>query len=508
MHWGIDFGTTRTVVAASHDGRPAVATFDEDGVQREGVPGVAAEIEGRLVFGWEALERMPEAAGVVRSIKRAISGLAPDDPVCALPSQPTALDLVSGFARHVCDRIRTACSLEVGASEPLRASLAVPATATTRQRWITIEAFRRAGVEVISVLHEPTAAGIEYAHRHLGPENKRSPKRYVVVYDLGGGTFDTSAVSLRGRRFELLATEGIAKLGGDDFDEAILALALERAGIDGEGLSTTVRARLLDRARAAKETLTEWSRQTRVDLDAVLPDVPPVVLEVNAIFDACRPLIERTIGLLDRLFASLPAHGIDPGNPRELGAVYVVGGGASFVAVRRALRARLGRKACFAPMSHAATAIGLAIATDPDAHVRVQEATTRYFGVWREAAGGREKIFDPIFVKDTLPEGELVVRRRYRPRHTVGHLRFLECSALGSDGGPAGDLTPWREIFFPYHHALRDRDERELEVAPDFTLAGDEIEETYRYAPTGEISVRIENLTRGYGRTYELGRIR
>ena len=69
------------------------------------------------------------------------------------------------------------------------------------------------------MVNEPTAAAIEFAHRNLGTIGKRSPKRYVVVYDLGGGTFDTSAVSLEHRRFELIASEGIGELGGDDFDQ-------------------------------------------------------------------------------------------------------------------------------------------------------------------------------------------------------------------------------------------------------------------------------------------------
>jgi molecular chaperone DnaK (HSP70) len=507
MRLGIDFGTTRTVVAAAHDGRHPVATFEVDGDHRGWIPGVAVEVDGEIVCGWEAVARMADARGAVRSIKRAITGLAPDDPVEALPSRPSALALVERFARHVCDQIRRASNLAPPEDEPLRAAIAVPANATSRQRWITIEAFRRAGVEIVVVINEPTAAAIEYAHRYLGPENKRSPKRYVVVYDLGGGTFDTSAVSLRGRRFELLATEGIARLGGDDFDEAILRLALEKAGCAHDTLASPVLARLLDQARAAKEALTERSRHAMVDLAAVLPDAPPVVLDAAAVVAACEPLVAQTVALLDRLFSGLPAHGIDPDNARELGAVYVVGGGASFVGVLRALRARLGRKVQLAPIPHAATAIGLAIAADPESGVYVQEATTRHFGVWREAAGGREKVFDRIFGKDTLPDGEFVVHRRYRPRHTVGHLRFLECSELGPDGGPAGALTLWREVLFPYHPALRDREERELTVSTDASVFAEEIEEIYRYAPTGEITVRIENRTRGYGRTYELGRV-
>src|SRR6478609_1266932 len=128
-------------------------------------------------------------------------------------------------------------NLDVSDEEPLEAMVAVPANASTRQRYLTIEAFRRAGFEVLGMVNEPTAAAIEFAHRNLGTIAKRSPKRYVVVYDLGGGTFDTSAVSLEHRRFELIASEGIGELGGDDFDQLIFDFALRQTGIAESGLS-------------------------------------------------------------------------------------------------------------------------------------------------------------------------------------------------------------------------------------------------------------------------------
>ena len=500
MKLGIDLGTTRTVVAAALDGRHPIASFDAGGAFHEWIPGVAIERGGALAFGWDALAELASAEGAVRSIKRTVARVAPDAPIEALPSRPSAIELLTGFVRHLRAMIVERSSLDVG-DEALEVTLAVPANASSRQRWVTVEAFRRAGFDVERVLNEPTAAGIEYAHRHLGPEKKRSPKRYLVVYDLGGGTFDASAISLEARRFELLSTEGLVEVGGDDLDEAILALALERAGVDAAARTSAERVALLDRARAAKEAMTPQTRNVLVDLEG-----EPVVLEASAVLERCEPIVEQTLAKLSELFARLPAHGIDPESPRELGAVYVVGGAAAFVGALRALRAKCGRKMQLAPQPHASTAVGLAIAADPAAGIYVSEAVTRHFGVWREAAAGREKVFDPIFDKDARAiGGELVVRRRYRPRHTVGHLRFLECSTLDPDGGPAGDLMPCREILFPYDASLVG--ERDLARVVRSDRAADTIEETYRYAPSGAITVRIENLTRGYGETYELGRL-
>ncbi|MCC6875940.1 MAG: Hsp70 family protein [Sandaracinaceae bacterium] len=507
MRLGIDLGTTRTVVAAATEGRYPLASFDVEGAFHEWIPGVAIEHEGRLLFGWEALARARRAAGVVRSIKRSVSHVAPDDPITELPSRPSAIDLLTGFVAHLRGALARS---SLDADGELEATIAVPANATSRQRWITVEAFRRAGFDVRGVLNEPTAAGIEFAHRHLGPANKRSPKRYLVVYDLGGGTFDASAISLADRRFELLCTEGLSKLGGDDLDEAILALALRQLNceVDLEALGSTERAALLEQARAAKEAMTPHTRNVLVDPSAVLRDREPVVIEAAKVLAACEPIVLRTMDLLDALMSRLPAFGIDPENSRELGAIYVVGGAASFVGVARALRAKHGRKMQLAPQPHASTAIGLAIAGDPEAGLYVSESVTRHFGVWREGQGGREKVFDRIFDKGSrVEDGELVVRRRYRPRHTVGHLRFLECSSLDPQGGPAGDLLGLREVLFPYDPSLCDRADLAQVISDDRRVGGEEIEEVYRYEPSGEIRVRIENRTRGYAREYELGRM-
>jgi hypothetical protein len=161
---------------------------------------------------------------------------------------------------------------------------------------------------------------------------------------------------------------------------------------------------------------------------------------------------------------------------------------------------------------HASTAVGLAVAADEDAGIYVREAVTRHFGVWREAEGGRDKVFDPIFAKGLGADAVREVRRRYSPRHTAGHLRFLECSALDADGTPAGDLSPTREIVFPYdpslsaHGDLAPARAHEL-VRADPAVGGEEIEETYRYDESGAVTLTIANLTRGYARTYELGRL-
>ena len=139
-------------------------------------------------------------------------------------------------------------------------------------------------------------------HNHLTVLGKRSPKRYVVVYDLGGGTFDTSAVSLVDRRFDPIATEGIGRLGGEDFDAVILELALAAARIDPASLAPVQRAHLLEICREAKEALSPGSRKLSLDFGACLDGMDLVTLEMAAVNDACMPLVLRTLELLERIF--------------------------------------------------------------------------------------------------------------------------------------------------------------------------------------------------------------
>jgi molecular chaperone DnaK (HSP70) len=189
MRLGIDFGTTRTVVAAAIDGRYPVAAFESGTGYCDYIPGIAARRGEELTLGWDA-ELGADLGGALRSIKRAVSRVSPDEPLGALGSV-SALELTTRYLEELKQRIYEGSNLDVAPDEPLEAMVAVPANASTRQRYLTLDAFRRAGFKVLGMVNEPTAAAIEFAHRNLGSIGKRSPKRYVVVYDLGGGTFDT-----------------------------------------------------------------------------------------------------------------------------------------------------------------------------------------------------------------------------------------------------------------------------------------------------------------------------
>ena len=123
------------------------------------------------------------------------------------------------------------------------------------------------------MLNEPSAAGFEYTHRHR--DTLTSKRDHVVVYDLGGGTFDASLVRMRGASHEVLSTAGVNELGGDDFDAIIVGLVLAKAKLAAEDVDPIALARLREQCRDAKERLNPSSRKLSIDLEAALGDAAP-----------------------------------------------------------------------------------------------------------------------------------------------------------------------------------------------------------------------------------------
>jgi len=416
------------------------------------------------------------------------------------------IDLLTGFLAHVRRMILRYGNLPLKKKAPLEVLAAVPANANSNQRYLTFEAFRRSGFRLRGAMNEPSAAAVEYLQRHLKHLSPRSPKRYVVTYDLGGGTFDAAVVGIADRSHEIIAYEGIAMLGGDDFDAIMLAMVLEAAGRSHAKLTAAESVRLLEECRDRKEGLKPNTRKIVVDLDPVWPGSDPVVLDTAALYERCEPLIRRSLRALESLLKRAAGRGVLTDDIRSLAAVYLVGGSVGFPPVARILREGFGTKVRTAALPHAAVAIGLAVAGNPRARIRGQESISRNFGLWREQ--GTDKVFDPIFVKDLRVDrttGRSQVVRCYRPMHNVGRLRYLECSALGSRSEPEGDIFMWKDVFFPYDPALTDTaDLGAVPVVPRPDLSSQEVLEIYEYDAEGIVHVEIENRTAGYRRSYRL----
>jgi molecular chaperone DnaK len=488
MKLGIDFGTTRIVVSAADRGNYPLVPFETAEGVFEWFPPLIAIKDDERRFGWDAYAMQGEPGWtIVRSLKRYLEDAGPETQLdvggLLVPLSELMLGMVGA--------LRQALLARFGESEPLEIMLGVPANANSNQRFLTVDAFRRAGFSVLGLLNEPSAASIEFGHR------QRITGR-ILVYDLGGGTCDVSLVEIAEGTHTVLASEGISHLGGDDFD-----LVLAEMAIGEEALSKLNMAeifRLDEECRRQKEALHPNSRKIVVDLDVVQEGMGQATVAVADFYERCRPLLAESIEASALLAEST-----------DIEALYVTGGGSELPLVSRVLREEFGRKVKRSEYTRSATAIGLAIQADASSGYKLREMFTRNFGVWREGDAGRRMIFDPIFPRGTrLPgaaEPPLTVRRRYQPVHNVGDFRYLEASHVAEDAQPSGDITVWDEIQFPFDPALADaRSFDAVRVEHSWPASHQEIEEQYSCDAAGVVTVAIRNLTSDYGREFRLGR--
>ncbi len=342
---GIDLGTTNSVVAIAREGTPA-ALHDESG--RALVPSVVAypAAGGVLVGDAARLLMAQEPRNVVASIKRLMGRGAADLHTIAgvLPyeiepgtGQTDMVKLrIGGKARspveisaEILKALRTRA--EAALDKPVeRAVITVPAYFDDAARTATRDAARVAGLEVLRLVNEPTAAALAYGL------DKGSEGLYAV-YDLGGGTFDFSLLRLEKGVFQVLATGGDTALGGDDFDRAIAERLLAERKKDGladtvdEGAVKTA----LALARVMKEQLSD-REQTSGRLE--LGGVPSFHALTRAEFDAMiAKHVQRTVEIARHVLA-------DAGmKPDEIQGVVLVGGSTRVPLARTAVAEMIGK---------------------------------------------------------------------------------------------------------------------------------------------------------------------
>ncbi|SPT54002.1 Heat shock protein 70 [Actinomyces bovis] len=504
---GIDLGTTRTVVARADRGNYPVVSFpDSHGDLKEYLPSLTALTDEGLVHGFAAEAAARSGAPYLRSLKRTLASpsVRADTPVEIGGHTTSIMEVLVSYLEHL--RFLLEQNPDIGATAlqgpDARLTVAVPAHAFSAQRLLTLDAFSRAGFSVTALLNEPSAAGFEFTHRRASQVSAN--RTQVLVYDLGGGTFDTSLVSVSGKDHRVLATRGVSDLGGDDVDLILAELALRAADTSEESLNAHQLDDLLEQCRDAKEGLSPQTR--RLVLEVAGKDV---VVATKELYEACQPLIERSLEAMAPLVDLL-----DDGSPdlSELAGVYLVGGGSCFPPVARALRERFGRRVNRSPYPGASTAIGLAIAADRDSGYELTDQLSRGFGVFREQDFGERTSFDPILREDSLVAGSktkregTVVEREYLSAHNIGWFRLAECSSVDASGEPRGELAPYEEIIFPFDPALREvEDLRSVEVRRGDVGSGRLIKERYEVDATGVVRVSLTDTTDSYTRSYALG---
>jgi molecular chaperone DnaK (HSP70) len=514
LRLGIDFGTTRTVVAFCDRGNyPVVSFVDEAGDAVDCFPSIVAEKDGELRFGFET-ERLGADPGwtLLYSFKRLLNDPSPEAAVVVGSTRIRLVDLLTQFLARLATALRTRSNVagSLGAGERLEAFVAAPANAHSTQRFVCLDAFQRAGFDVLGLLNEPSAAGFEYTHRYRN--TLTSKKDHVVVYDIGGGTFDASLLRMSGPRHEVIAAAGVNRLGGDDFDSALLDLALSKVALARDSLPPRAERLLLEQCRHLKEQLHPSSRRVTLDLSACLGEMAPkseLSMDVAEFYERCAPLVRRTLEVLGTVLGRLPRDADPSKLPAEIAGIYVVGGASALPAVGRALRDVYGKRVHRSPYPSAAAAIGLAIAADGHAGLELMDRFSRVFGVFREAWSGHEVSFDPIFDHDlALPRersARAIAERTYRAAHNVGHFRFVECGEIDGEGHPRGDLANFADIYFPFDpHLYGQGVELGRVHVQRIDAEGPLIREKYAVDAHGIVEVTIQNLDDHYELAYRL----
>ena len=326
---GIDLGTTNSCVAVMEGGKPVVINNAEGARTTPSV--VAFTKTGERVVGEPAKRQaVTNSEKTIASIKRHMGS----DYKVAIDDKKYSPQEISAM---VLQKLKADAESYLG-EKVTEAVITVPAYFSDSQRQATKDAGRIAGLDVKRIINEPTAAALSY-----GLDNENEQK--IMVYDLGGGTFDVSIIEIGDGVIEVLATAGDNKLGGDDFDNVITNYMLEEfKKQEGVDLSSDKMAmqRLKEAAEKAKKELSA-STTTNINLPFITATAEgPKHFDMNltrAKFDELTAqLVERTAGPVQ---TALKDAGL---SASELDKVLLVGGSTRMIAVQEKVKQLTGKE--------------------------------------------------------------------------------------------------------------------------------------------------------------------
>ncbi|MEZ6063781.1 MAG: Hsp70 family protein [Planctomycetaceae bacterium] len=323
---GIDLGTTNSAIAIIQDGRPVVLRDSGNLATIPSVVGFGSD--GQLLVGQSARNQAliaPERT--VKSIKRR---MGKEEKVRVADRDYSPQEISAMILRTLKDQAESRLGQTVS-----KAVITVPAYFNDNQRTATREAGELAGLEVVRIINEPTAATLTYE-----PHSEKNER--LLIYDLGGGTFDVSIVQIEQGVVEVLSSHGDTHLGGDDFDQLLLDHICDgfqsKHGIDLR-TNPVAKSRLLQAAEAAKIRLSDQAFVTVTEEFIAEKDGQPLHLEIELgrreYEDMIAPLLKKTIDCVDAALedARLAASEID--------RVILVGGSSRTPMVHRLLKEQL-----------------------------------------------------------------------------------------------------------------------------------------------------------------------
>ncbi|HLT56690.1 MAG TPA: molecular chaperone DnaK [Bacillota bacterium] len=342
---GIDLGTTNSCVSVMEGGEPVVITNPEG---NRTTPSVVAFKNGERQVGEVAKRQAITNPNTIQSIKR---HMGTDYKVNVEGKEYTPQEISAIILQYLKSYAEDYLGEKVD-----KAVITVPAYFNDAERQATKDAGKIAGLEVERIINEPTAAALAYGI------DKETEDQTILVYDLGGGTFDVSILDIGDGTFEVIATAGDNRLGGDDFDQVIIDyLVQEFKKENGIDLANDKMAmqRLKDAAEKAKKELSGVT-QTQISLPFITAgEAGPLHLEMNltrAKFEELSSeLVDRTMGPVRRALS-------DAGyTPNDIDKVLLVGGSTRIPAVQEAIKRELGKEPSKGVNPDEVVALGAAI---------------------------------------------------------------------------------------------------------------------------------------------------
>lgn len=406
MSFGIDFGTTNSVLAHWNGEEAEVVALDSTNLDNWNYPAFAtlfpsmvgvSSVREHVLFGWEAKLRSEQATPAAKRL------LAGDSQIQVGHRSWNASTVASGIFRTMRDRAEEEHFLELDT-----AVVTVPANSAGAARFRTRAAAREAGIRVDSLINEPTAAALYYKQRlsDSGLQN-------IVTFDWGGGTIDVTVMEADGDRglFEERAARGVPRLGGLELDTSLERLVINKAGKRPRGLA--------ERTAFSREIELAKIRLSTESVVAVpVPGGKSNVEVTREEFEkAIRPVVERAVQPLWRCLADLKMV------PEDIDSVLMIGGSSQIPLVRQMVGEIMGDGLVSSgfcdPMTSVAQGAAVAAAINSgDIDIDLAVGTTHALGTVstrRLGPGNEVRSFSQIIPRNaTLPRSQ---EKNYRPNH-------------------------------------------------------------------------------------------
>jgi molecular chaperone DnaK len=457
---GIDLGTTNSAAAVvTEAGRPVMLSANGFTL----VPSVVALDEnGKLLVGRPARNYLPvDPNNAVRSVKRAMG----TDQLFSLEGKDYTPQQISAL---ILRQVKAVAEEALGQAVT-QAVITVPAYFSDEQRTATREAGELAGLEVVRIINEPTAAALAYSTgRDIGQR--------VLVYDLGGGTFDVSLVQIDGSMVEVLATAGNNRLGGDDFDNRILDYIADRFKREhGVDLREDLRARtrLTLAAEEAKIRLSDHPfARIRQEFVATVEDTPRHLdeeLSRERFVELIDDLLEDTMTCVGQVLRDARCR------PREIDQVLLVGGSTRIPAVRARLARYFGQEPAGDINPDECVALGAAvqaaIVAGADVDSVLVDVTAHSLGIAvAEILGGR---LYPNRYSVVIPRNTVIPAEKAEVYYTVhNNQQTVEIKVYQGEAPIASENQELGQFLL---EGLPPRPAGEVEVVVSFNLSVDGI---------------------------------